>query len=78
MNAVKLSLCIPTHNFGRFIADTLHSILEQDGAEEIEVVVVDGASTDNTADVVTSLQQQWPQIKYFKLPAKGGIDRDMA
>jgi abequosyltransferase len=78
VNAVKLSLCIPTHNFGRFIADTLHSILEQDGAEEIEVVVVDGASTDNTADVVTSLQQQWPQIKYFKLPAKGGIDRDMA
>ena len=74
----ELSLCIPTYNFGKFIAETLHSILEQDGADEIEVVVVDGASTDNTPDVVTSLQNQYPQIKYFRLAAKGGIDRDMA
>ena len=78
MDSLKLSLCIPTYNFGRFIAETLHSILEQDGADEIEVVVVDGASTDNTTDVVTGLQNQYPQIKYFRLPAKGGIDRDMA
>ena len=69
---------MPTYNFGRFIAETLHSILEQDGAEEIEVVVLDGASTDNTADIVTGLQKQYPQIKYFRLPVKGGIDRDMA
>ena len=78
MDSVKLSLCIPTYNFGRFIGETLRSILEQDGAEEIEVVVVDGASTDNTADVVTCLQKRYSQIKYFRLPAKGGIDRDMA
>jgi len=78
VNPVKLSLCIPTYNFGRFIAETLHSILQQDGADEIEVVVVDGASTDNTADVVTGLQKQYSQIKYFRLPTKGGIDRDMA
>jgi len=78
MRSIKLSLCIPTYNFGRFIAQTLRSILEQDGAEEIEVVVVDGASTDNTGDVVAGLQQQYPQIKYFCLPARGGIDRDMA
>jgi abequosyltransferase len=78
MNLPKLSLCIPTYNFGRFIAETLHSILEQDGADEIEVLVVDGASTDNTTDIVTGLTNQYPQIKYFRLPAKGGIDRDMA
>jgi len=35
VNPVKLSLCIPTYNFGRFIAETLHSILQQDGADEI-------------------------------------------
>jgi abequosyltransferase len=78
MDSLKLSLCIPTYNFGRFITETLYSILEQEGADEIEVVVVDGASTDNTTDVVTGLQDQYPQIKYFRLPAKGGIDRDMA
>lgn len=75
---MKLSICMPTYNFGRFIAETLHSILEQDGAEEIEVVVLDGASADNTADIVTGLQKQYPQIKYFRLPVRGGIDRDMA
>jgi abequosyltransferase len=78
MDPLKLSLCIPTYNFGRFIAETLHSILEQDGADEIEVVVLDGASTDNTSEVVTDLTKQYPQMKYFRLRAKGGIDRDMA
>src|SRR5580704_4908013 len=78
MSQPKLSLCIPTYNFGRFIGETLHSILDQDGADQIEVVVVDGASTDNTTDIVTGLQKQYPQIKYYRLPAKGGIDRDMA
>ncbi len=78
MDPPKLSLCIPTYNFGRFIGETLDSILGQDGADEIEVIVVDGASTDNTTDVVTGLGNQYSQIKYFKLPAKGGIDTDMA
>jgi len=51
MNRPRLSICIPTYNFGRFIGETLDSILPQ-ATEDVEVTVVDGASTDNTADIV--------------------------
>ncbi|GAA4716804.1 glycosyltransferase [Sphingomonas lutea] len=73
----RLSICIPTYNFGQFIGETLNSIIPQ-LTDEVEVVVVDGASTDETELVVREFQRLCPAIRYVKLPQKGGIDRDMA
>jgi len=77
MNTIKLSICIPVYNFGAFIGETLESIIPQ-ASDEVEIVVVDGASTDNTPEVIHGLQQKFPRLNYFRLPKKGGIDRDMA
>jgi len=77
MTAPKLSICIPTYNFGRFIGETLDSILPQ-VADEVEILVVDGASTDNTEEVVRERQRRFPALRYHRLEKKGGIDRDMA
>jgi|GEM_PF-408490 len=73
----RLTICIPTYNFGAFIGHTLESIAPQ-LTGEVEVLVVDGASTDNTGEVVRSLQQRIPALRYHRLPVRGGIDRDMA
>jgi abequosyltransferase len=73
---VRLSICIPTYNFGAFIGDTLASIVPQ-LADGVEVVVLDGGSTDNTTDVVESFQRQNPAVRYFRQDERGGIDRDM-
>ena len=73
----RLSVCIPTYNFGRFIGETLNSILKQ-ATDEVEIVVLDGASTDNTSDVVRSFQARFPRLRYHRLDRRGGIDRDMA
>lgn len=73
----SLSVCIPTYNFGRFIGQTLDSILPQ-VTEGVEVLVVDGASTDNTEEVVQSRRERFPMLRYHRLEKKGGIDRDMA
>ncbi len=54
---------MPTYNFGRFIGETLNSIIPQ-LTDQIEIIIVDGASTDNTADVVRSFQKNYPQIQY--------------
>ena len=51
----KLSICIPTYNRAAYIGETLASIISQSN-DDIEIVIVDGASTDNTADVVTSFK----------------------
>lgn len=76
----RLSICIPVYNFGPFINQTLDSIWGQCQAvrEAIEVLVVDGASTDNTADVVGERAVGWPELRYVRLPRRGGIDADLA
>ena len=76
-SAVRLSICIPTYNFGAFIGDTLASIVPQllDG---VEVVVLDGGSTDDTAEVVESFQRRNPAVRYHRQDERGGIDRDLA
>ena len=75
---MRLSIAIPIYNFANFIIETLESIVAQNRAGEVEIVVVDGASTDATPEVMAAFQQKHPQVKYVRLPAKGGIDRDMA
>jgi abequosyltransferase len=74
----RLSVCIPTYNFAAFIPETIRSIVKQDGASEIELIVVDGASTDDTPAIMTKLQSEFSQISYIRLAEKGGIDRDIA
>jgi abequosyltransferase len=72
---MKLSICIATLNRAKFIGTTLDSIVTQ-VSENVEVVIVDGASDDNTQEVVTEYQARYPFIRYERLPQKGGIDQD--
>jgi abequosyltransferase len=74
---IKLSICIPTYNRAAFIGETLESILSQaNGA--VEVVVVDGASTDGTSEVVASFQNRFINLVYHRGSQNMGVDRDMA
>jgi abequosyltransferase len=74
---IRLSICIPTYNFGDFIGETLDSIAVN-LTEGVEVVILDGGSTDDTPLIVAQKQQQFPQIKYHPQGFRGGIDRDIA
>jgi glycosyltransferase involved in cell wall biosynthesis len=48
-----LSVVVPSYNQGKFIRATIDSILNQD-YRPLEILVIDGASTDNTVDVLRS------------------------
>jgi abequosyltransferase len=74
---IKLSICIPTYNFGAFIAQTLDSIVGQ-LAPDVEVVILDGGSSDNTPTVVRTFLDRGLPISYVRQEVRGGIDRDMA
>lgn len=74
---IRLSICIPTYNFGKFIGHTLDSIIPN-LREGVEVVVLDGGSTDDTAQVVAQRQGGSLKIKYHRQEFRGGIDRDIA
>ena len=73
----KLSICIPTYNFGTTLGATLDSIIDQ-YVEDVEIVVLDSASTDDTADVVTQRAKRCDNLRYIRADARGGIDADMA
>lgn len=77
---VQLSICIPVYNFGGFVGQTLDSISRQckSALDNTEVLVVDGASTDDTASVVSQRAAEWNQLRYIRLSKRGGIDADLA
>lgn len=75
--SVRLSICIATRNRAEFLGSTLASIIA--GREDsIELVIVDGASTDDTAAVVDRAKKQFPAIRYQRQEVNGGFDRDYA
>jgi abequosyltransferase len=76
----RISFAIPTYNFGSFLAETVHSIFcgsNYLNVSEIEVVIVDGASTDDTPYVVSELSAKYPKLRYLRRSQRGGIDHDM-
>jgi abequosyltransferase len=74
-HVIRLSLCIATFNRASIIAETLDSIVGQLTAE-VELVIVDGGSKDNTQAVVGQYLAAHPQIRYFREVANAGVDQD--
>ena len=74
-NTIILSICIATYNRENYIGETLDSIFSQN-TDQIEVIVVDGGSTDGTANAMIAYQEKYLNFRYIKLPNKGGFDED--
>lgn len=78
MSRPRLSFCIPTLNRGATIEIAIQSITAQTD-EHDEIVVVDGASTDDTPAVMARLQAvSRTPIRYQRGAQNNGVDRDLA
>jgi abequosyltransferase len=77
MSEIKLSICIATFNRGSLIGATLESIIRE-ATEQVEIVVLDGASTDNTPEVIRKCQESFAQLRYFRQSTNMGVDHDFA
>lgn len=62
MNNILFSVVVPTYNRAKFIHNTISSILVQQDAG-FEVIVVDDGGTDNTGEIVKSMDD--PRVRYF-------------
>lgn len=71
----KLSICIATFNRGKFIGQTLDSVLAQ-MTPEVELIVVDGASPDDTQEQVSVYVARYPDLRYIREASNSGVDRD--
>lgn len=71
----QLSICIATRNRINLLLETIKSALPQLG-DKVEIVVIDGASSDTTPLAMAELAVQDSRIRYFREEENGGIDRD--
>lgn len=72
---IKLSICITTFKRAAYIGQTLDSIIPQ-LQSGVELVVVDGASPDNTPEVMAEYLVRYPFIRYYRQEVNSGIDAD--
>lgn len=69
---MKLTIAIPTYNRADVISQSLDSVINQKN-DEVEIIVCDNASTDNTSEILHSYINKYG-IKYYRSEKNGGMD----
>lgn len=62
---VKVSVCIPTYNYGRFIGEAIESVLRQT-LQDFDVIISDNASEDDTESIVAGYTARDSRIRYVR------------
>jgi glycosyltransferase involved in cell wall biosynthesis len=70
MTTPRFSIIMPTYNHGRWIETALRSIFDQ-GVPEVEVIVMDSVSTDDTPQI---LERHRDRITWHRQKDKGQAD----
>ena len=68
-----VTIIVPTHNRGQLISETIDSILDQTH-ENLEIIIVDDCSTDNTEEVVRAYRE----VKYVYQAHEGNYSQARA
>lgn len=68
-----LTIVIPTYNSAETLGTALESVIHQT-FRDIEVIIIDGMSSDNTVQIAKKYQLNFPHIKIISEPDKGIYD----
>lgn len=70
----KISVIIPVFNAENDLKQSIESIINQSfGFNNIELILVDDASTDNSKEIIKSYQKQYENIKLVELTQNSGL-----
>ena len=64
-NKPTISVIVPTFNRACIITKTIESVINQT-YQDIEIIVVDDCSTDNTEEIIKELQKHDKRIRYIR------------
>lgn len=77
---ILLSICIPTYNRETILEKTLYNLVNNPDYNdyEIEIVISDNCSTDNTQNICLNYSSKYRNIKYKKLDENIGANLNMS
>lgn len=68
---ISVSVVIPVYNEEKYIAKCIESVLKQDyPKEKMEVIFVDGNSSDRTREIMQSYVKKYPHLRVLNNPKK--------
>src|SRR5258708_1387752 len=73
MDSPFFSIIIPTHNSAKKLSPCLESIISQ-SFQNFEIIIVDGASSDDTFSVVNHYREANSNIRWFSEKDRGIYD----
>ena len=71
MRRETVTVVIPCYNYGRYLPDAVSSVLRQD-LVDVEVIIVDDASTDDSVAVARELSDADPRVRLMEHPENRG------
>lgn len=66
----KVSVIIPCYNQGKYLQETLDSVVKS-SYTNIEIIVVNDGSTDNTSEIIEKLKLRYPEVKFISTKNSG-------
>lgn len=69
--SVLVSVIMPTYNCGKYIAESIESVIAQT-VTDWEIQIVDDYSTDNTDEILKPYLEKYLNIHYYRLLQNGG------
>jgi glycosyltransferase involved in cell wall biosynthesis len=62
---MDISIVTPSLNQGQYLAETIESVISQEGHFRLDYIIIDGGSSDNSVDIIRQyekrlLQGEWP------------------
>lgn len=73
MKTPLISIVIPCYNQGKYITETVDSVLAQT-YDNKQIIIVNDGSTDDSDSVIQSIIKENPEIKYIKTE-NGGVSK---
>lgn len=70
----KLTIAIPTYNRQEKLRESLERVIKYSKELDVEILVSDNASLDNTEQVVKEMQKKYYYIKYYRNSENLGFD----
>lgn len=68
-----ITVITPSYNQGNYIEETIKSVVSQ-GYQNLEYLIFDGGSTDQTISIVRKYAKKYPQIKWVSQADAGQVD----